>query len=163
MRWPIVVMGLASIALGCAGSGPLRVAKDKQAIDATRKAYVQAWRAGNAAAVTVLYDDEGMVLYPNTPAVRGKAEILAYFQGFFGEYVQTEFELESDEIEVVGPWAFDRGSYRWKGTPREGGDALEDQGKYLVILRRQAHGSWGVYRDMDNSDRPLAQSTRGED
>lgn len=162
MRWPLVLICLASIGLGCAGSGSLRVGKDKEAIDGTRKDYVEAWRAGNAAAVTVLYDDLGMVLYPNTPAVQGKAEILAYFQGFFGEYAQTEFELASDEVEVVGPWAFDRGSYRWKGTPREGGGPLVDQGKYLVILKRQVDGSWRVYRAMDNSDRPLAQSSRGE-
>jgi ketosteroid isomerase-like protein len=57
--------------------------------------------------------------------------------------------------------AFDRGTYRWKAVPRSGGDAIEDHGKYPVILQRQPGGSWKVARDMDNSDRPLAQSARG--
>lgn len=42
-----------------------------------------------------------------------------------------------------------------------GGDVLEDHGKHLVMLRQQSDGSWKVFRDMDNSDKPLTQSTRG--
>jgi len=164
MRWPLVPLAiLAMTALGCAGTGPAQVAKAKRGIEATRSAYVAAWRAGNAAAVTALYDDEGQVLYPNGPAVEGEAEILAYFQGFFGEFSQAEFQLTSTEVQVAGPWAFDRGTYRWKGVPRDGGAAFVDHGKYLVVLRQQVDGSWKVYRDMDNSDRPLAQSARGSD
>ena len=79
----------------------------------------------------------------------------------FAEFTQEDFELISEEIEIVGPWAFDRGTYRWRGVPRPGGDPVSDHGKYLVILQRQPDGSWKVARDMDNSDRPLAQTARG--
>jgi len=74
--------------------------------------------------------------------------------------VVERFELVSDEIQVTGEWAFDRGTYQWRGVPRAGGDAIDDRGKYLVILQRQVDGSWKLARAMDNSDRPLAQSTR---
>jgi ketosteroid isomerase-like protein len=75
--------------------------------------------------------------------------------------MQEDFDLTSTEVQVVGPWAFDRGAYRWRGIPRAGGEPIEDHGKYLVILQRQPDGSWKVARDMDNSDRPLTQATRG--
>lgn len=137
------------------------VARDRAAIDSTRNAYASAWRAANADEIARLYADDALVLYPNQPGVSGRAAIHAYFTAFFTEFTQAEFELTSAEMEVAGSWAFDRGTYRWKGVPRAGGDPIEDQGKYLVILQRQTDGSWKVFRDMDNSDKPLAQATRG--
>jgi hypothetical protein len=41
------------------------------------------------------------------------------------------------------------------------GPAVEDNGKYLVVLLRGDDGKWRVARDMDNSDRPATQATRG--
>ena len=159
----LMPMGLAlAVMMGCAGSGaPTDPSQERSAIDRTRNAYASAWKAGNAVVLTDLYADNALVLYPNQPALAGKPAILTYFDQFFAEFEQNEFELSSSEIEVAGSWAFDRGEYRWKVMPRSGGEAVEDHGKYLVILQRQPDGSWRVARDMDNSDRPLAQSTRG--
>lgn len=140
---------------------PADVARDKAAIDTTRNAYASAWRAGSAGDVTNLYADDALVLYPNQPALVGRAAIQMYFKQFFDDFIQNEFELTSAEIQITGSWAFDRGTYTWKGTPKAGGPAVDDRGKFLVILKRQSDGSWKVFRDMDNSDRPLTQTTRG--
>ncbi len=158
-----VIVAAAGCSSGRTGGSPAAAAieRDKGAIDKTRNAYVSAWRAANAEDITRLYADDALVLYPNKPAVAGRAAILAYFQSFFAEFAQADFELTSAEIEVAGSWALDRGTYRWKGLPRAGGDPVEDHGKYLVILQRQADGSWKIARDMDNSDRPLAQASLG--
>lgn len=134
---------------------------DPSGIDKTRNAYVAAWNAADASKVADLYTDDAIVLYPDQPAVTGRKAILGYFKEFFAEFSRPSFELSSAEIEIAGLWAFDRGMYRWKGVPRAGGEAVEDSGKYLVILRQQADGEWKVARDMDNSDRSVAQSTRG--
>ena len=91
--------------------------------------------------MTNLYTSDAAVLYPNQPAVVGDSAIQAYFKTFFDQFVQEIFELTSEEIEVAGPWAFESGTYRWRATPRGGGPPVEDNGKYLVILRRQANGS----------------------
>ena len=120
-----------------------------------------AWKAADAEQLADLYAADAFVLYPNQPAVAGRSAILAYFKSFLAEFAPEDFELTSDEVVVAGPWAFDRGTYRWKAVPRAGGDAMVDNGKYLVILQRQPDDSWKVARDMDNSDRPLAQSARG--
>jgi ketosteroid isomerase-like protein len=64
------------------------------------------------------------------------------------------------ENAFTGSWAFDRGTYRWKGTPRSGA-VVEDNGKYLVVLLRGDDGKWRVARDMDNSDRQATQATPG--
>jgi uncharacterized protein (TIGR02246 family) len=147
----------ASAALFTVGTD---LAQARQAIDKTRNAYVAAWRAANPEQIAELYTDDAYVLYPNQPAVEGKLAIRDYFRNFFRDFPKNEFELASAEIVVTGPWAFDRGTYRWKGTPRAGGKAIEDNGKYLVVLQQQGDGTWKVARDMDNSDLAGTQSTR---
>jgi uncharacterized protein (TIGR02246 family) len=143
-----------------AGEAPATT-DDKAGIDKTRNAYIEAWKAADVDRMAGLYTENAVVMYPNLPAVEGRAAIVAYFKGFFAEFPKNEFQLTSSEIEVAGPWAFDRGAYRWKGFPKAGGEPLEDSGKYLVVLQRQPDGEWRVARDSDNSDRPLAQSARG--
>ena len=135
--------------------------QDRAGINKTRNEYVSAWKAANADQLANLYTTDALVLYPNQPAVVGRSAILDYFKSSFAELAPEDFELTSAEIEIVGPWAFDRGLYRWKAVPRAGGEPISDHGKYLVILQRQPDGSWKVARDMDNSDRPLAQTVGG--
>ena len=169
MNWrPMTLLALAVLATAaCTGGvnsenpgGALDDSDARAAIDATRAEYVGAWRAADAARVASLYVEDALVLYPNQGAIAGRSAIHAYFSAFFNEFAPERFELISDEIQVAGTWAFDRGTYVWRGVPRAGGDPIDDNGKYLVILQRQVDGSWKVARDMDNSDRPLAQTNR---
>jgi uncharacterized protein (TIGR02246 family) len=161
-KWRIVAAQDAMVpGTGQASGAGLFAGPEREGIDRTRNAYVAAWLAADAARVADLYTENAVILYPNQPAIQGKPAILAYFKAFFGEFGQNEFQLTSSEIEVVGSWAFDRGSVRWKGTPSAGGKPVEDIGKYLVVLQQQPGGEWKVARDMDNSDRPATQSTRG--
>jgi len=134
----------------------------RAAIEATRKAYSAAWRKRSAAEIADLYTEDAHVLFPGQPPVSGREAIVEFFTGFFAQYTENDFDLVSNEVMVDGAWAFDQGSYRWKGTPRAGGTPEEDHGKYLVILQRQPDGAWKVARDMDNSDRPAAQCKRGD-
>jgi uncharacterized protein (TIGR02246 family) len=141
-------------------ASPQDQSEARSGIDATRDAYAAAWRAASVQQIAELYTENASVLYPNQPAISGRSAISDYFKVFFGEFPTNEFELVSSEIVVTGSWAFDRGTYRWKGTPRIG-PAVEDNGKYLVVLLRGDDGKWRVARDMDNSDRPATQATRG--
>jgi uncharacterized protein (TIGR02246 family) len=135
--------------------------EQRAGIDKTRNAYIAAWKAGDTRRIVELYSEDALVLYPDQPAVTGRRAISEYFRKFFNEFTDTEFALTSSEVQIVGAWAYDRGAYRWKAVPRAGGKPIEDTGKHLVILTRQGSGEWKVSRDMDNSDLPAAQGTRG--
>ena len=141
--------------------GAAQPQQERKGIDKTRNAYVSAWKAGDASKIAELYTEDALVLYPDQPAVTGRSAIVSYFRTFFDEFAQSDFDLSSAEVEIAGQWAFDRGTYRWNGVPRAGGKPVEDSGKYLVILQRQAGGEWKIARDMDNSDRSASQATRG--
>jgi|SoiMethySBSTD1v2_1073268.scaffolds.fasta_scaffold18130_3 uncharacterized protein (TIGR02246 family) len=146
------------------GGGTAEAAETSPAvkeIDRTRNDYVEAWKAGDVGRISGLYTDDGVVMYPDQPPVVGRPAISEFFKGFFSEFDALDFQLASSEIVVTDDWAFDRGTYRWKAKPKKGGAPRDDDGKYLVILRRESDGRWRVARDMDNSDRPAAQATRG--
>lgn len=70
--------------------------------------------------------------------------------GAMWEGLLRDFTIDSsvsvEEIEVSGDWAFERGAYRMKLTPIGGGAPIEDEGKYLDIVRRQGDGTWKYAR-----------------
>lgn len=158
--WMAICLPLATMVASCFGqeASTPKAAVDHNvaAIAKVRNEYAAAWKTGIADRVAGLYADDGVVLYPNNPALVGKSAILRYFKTFFDQFVPTNFELASDEVTVAGDWAFDRGTYKLGIVPKGGAEAIHDYGKYLVILQRQADGSWKVARDMDNSDSPAS-------
>ena len=52
-----------------------------------------------------------------------------------------------------GNLAYERGIINMDIVP-EGGQAMTDKGKYLVVMKRQADSSWKVAVDIWNSDLP---------
>ena len=102
-RFSVLILSVA-IAAACREpiSSPRDLATERAAIDRTRNAYVAAWRRGDAAQGAAQYLDDGVVLYPNQPAILGRAAILDYFLGFFREFHQDSFGLTSVEIEIAG-------------------------------------------------------------
>ena len=67
---------------------------------------------------------------------------------------QLEETWSSEEIVVAADWAFTRGTYSSTFTPRAGGEPVQENGKSLWILERQADGSWKYARAIWNSDNP---------
>ena len=62
--------------------------------------------------------------------------------------------VSSGAIEVAGEWAFERGAYTNALTPTAGGMPTDDEGKYLLISRRQPDASWIIARHIWNSNNP---------
>ncbi len=128
---------------------------DVEAINSQRDEFITLNNANDAAGLASLYTNDAMLMPPNQTAVSGKQEIQSWFQTTFDQFT-SEITLASEELEVVGDWAFDRGFYLIALTPKAGGEATEDRGKYITILRKQVDGSWKLARDIWNSDNPLA-------
>jgi ketosteroid isomerase-like protein len=40
-------------------------------------------------------------------------------------------------------------------TPKAGGNAMTENGKYLVILKRQGDGPWLIHHEIGNSSEPM--------
>ena len=127
---------------------------DVEAINSQRDEFITLNNANDAAGLASLYTNDAMLMPPNQEAVSGKQEIQSWFQTTFDQFT-SEITLASEELEVGGDWAFDRGAYLIVLTPKASGEAAEDRGKYITILRKQADGSWKMARDIWNSDNLL--------
>jgi len=71
----------------------------------------------------------------------------------WAESMRDQFEFDLlDEVQIVGDWAFLRGSYAITQTPRDGGEPIAGVGKWMAVDQRQPHGSSMTHWDMSNSD-----------
>ena len=99
------------------------------------------------------YADDVISLPPNQPALVGKAAVQTMWEQALTDFA-IEVSVNVEEVEVAGSWAFERGTFKMKLSPRAGGAPIEDTGKYLDVLRQQADGSWKYSRVSWNSSQP---------
>jgi ketosteroid isomerase-like protein len=116
-------------------------------IDALNTQFVQALERGDAAGIAALYAPDARVMPPGMPAMTGDGirELWGRFigMGINGAALKTLSLEEHDDV------AIEVGEYEMRV-----GAALVDNGKYVVVHRRQPDGSWKLGVDIFNSDRP---------
>jgi len=95
-----------------------------------------------------VYAEDAVAFLPNAPALKGREAILALLQAFLPilDYKQTRLEFEG-----IGNFAYDL--EEWSITTKLSGTATStDTGRLVWIWRKQADGSWKVWREMSSSD-----------
>lgn len=121
-----------------------------EAITAATREFTSAFARGDAAGMAALYTVSGQLLPANSDVVAGTQAIRAFWQvgidvGF------KELIPETRELELYGDVAHEVGRYRLRAS----GGELVDQGKYLVIWKREG-GQWKMHRHIANSSLPAA-------
>lgn len=139
--------------VACAKGGPTPLSEaDKTAIRANDQKFTQAVLARDSVGVAAMYTDNASFMPPNQPAVTGRAAIQTWMGAF---PPVSAFTLDPQEIDGSGDVAYVRGNYTISFTPPGATTAIEDHGKYIVVDRKQADGSWLIVGDIFNSDVPL--------
>jgi uncharacterized protein (TIGR02246 family) len=152
---PVPVLSAVLAIAGCT-SGPADTsAADTEAINRLRSDYIAAVNAEDVEKTLALYTEDAVRLEPNMPAVKGREAIRQGLAAMMAAF-DVDMSLTSEELVVNGGWAFDRGQYMNHLMPKDPKQQMVmDQGKYLVILRKQPDGAWRVAREMGNSNIPL--------
>jgi uncharacterized protein (TIGR02246 family) len=102
--------------------------------------------------VAAYYADDAQVLPPNAPPVQGRSQIREFFREMIEGGAQ-DVTRKTSELHVAGDLGYGVGAYRLViRHPSE--EARRDSGKYLLVYRRQADGTWKVAADMFSSDLP---------
>ena len=123
----------------------------RTAIDSVNKGVIDAFTKGDPTALAAHYESDAIVMAPNGPAWKGRSGIEESAKGMFGQAAIKDMKLETDDLVVSGDLAVETGRYSMTVEPK-GGKAAPDKGKYLVVWRRQADGSWKIHRDIWNTD-----------
>jgi uncharacterized protein (TIGR02246 family) len=127
---------------------------DSAAIAKVRSAYEKAVGAQDAAGVAKLFAADGVELPPNAPAAKGRAAIEAYHKGFAQQFMMHGITITATDTQVHGDTAVDIGSYKQTLMSQKGGGMIDDKGKYIVLLKKDAAGAWLVTHAIYNSDNP---------
>ena len=135
------------------GVAPL-TEEDIAALNALRAAYRQGAIAGNPDVLSAVYAEDAVLWGADKPATEGRAAIRAANEPTPGVTVQ-ELTISSLEIDGYGDLAFDRGTYSFTVVSEGVEEPLTAVGKYLVIARKQADGTWLWALDISNTDAPL--------
>lgn len=157
MKLARIFLALTLLTLvGCATSSTMSGGSESDRAALTERR--EAWEmAANAAAwddLAALYADDGVLMAPNAPAVRGRSNIRRFLDEL-AALSPRDVRLAANEVEICGDTAYEVGTYTMSVQP-PGAQRMNDSGKYIVIYKRQGDGSWMVARDIFNTDVPMS-------
>jgi ketosteroid isomerase-like protein len=109
-------------------------------LDRVLRDYEGAWRARDAAALAALFTEDGFVLSPGRPPVRGRGAIERRYATSGGPLVLRALAYATaDSVGyIIGAYASEAG--------------VPDNGKFVLTLRRGGDGRWLISADMDNGN-----------
>ena len=111
-------------------------------LDRVLRDYESLWAAKDAAGLSRLFAEDGFILRPGNPPVRGRAAIEEAYKGHGGPlHLRALAFSHADSVGYI------IGAYAEKaGAP--------DIGKFILTLRKDAQGRWMITADMDNGNTP---------
>ena len=129
----------------------------RAAIEQQNARMVDALQKGDTAAIGSLYTDDAVVMMAGQPAWNGRAEMMRNGGAMLQAVTFSDVKFQTSSVDVAGDYAIETGTLQLTLTPK-GGKPAPDKGKYVVVWKKQADGTWKVYRDISNSDNPPPKS-----
>jgi ketosteroid isomerase-like protein len=149
------LIGFVAVAVlflpGCAPKSEGESETDVESIKVIWNIYSTARVVGDSDVWLSLWDEEGIQMPPGAPA-RSKDILDEVIPDAFASGSVSSMNIYPEEINVVGSWAFTRGTYDSERMVE--GRSVRMDGKFLTILKRQPDGTWRIYRDCFNSNMP---------
>ncbi len=151
LQFALCIFAGMTLLAGCSSQDEANLEADTAAIIDFENQYRSSQNADDVDRFMSLWTEDGILMPPNGPPVIGKDQIRVRSIGLFDQF---SFDLDGSaaEVEVAGGWAFTRGTYTITVTPKEGGQPVFIDGKYINILERQPDGSWKMHRSIFNSN-----------
>jgi len=155
MRLLPVSLSLLLAACAAPAVQPRPAGDARAAIMAVSRDFSSRYERGDIAGLVSLYTPDGVILPPGRATMRGVEELTRYWSLPEGFRV-LEHRVTPDSIEVVGPVAYDWGTYRVRTRGADGVER-ENGGKYVIVWREQSPGTWRIHVDMWNAGPPAGR------
>jgi uncharacterized protein (TIGR02246 family) len=123
-------------------------AQVRAAIDASNRQFMDAFSRRDAAAIGLLYADDGRTYPPGAPLIEGREAIAAMWQSVLALPIAS-VQLQTVEVGVGDDTAWETGRYAMIGNDGK----PTEEGKYVVVWKHDEAG-WKIYRDIWNSNTP---------
>ena len=127
---------------------------DIAAINAVYDQYCLGASAGDLDLFLSVWVDDVIRIEPDMPPLLGKDQVRIRFAPLFEQFDQNDTIHGEIEVQVSGDMAFSRGICTVTIMPKQGEATNYLDGKWMDILKRQADGSWKIFRDCVIFDAP---------
>lgn len=134
------------------GHDPIMV---QRILDSSYARLSDALLKGDAAAVSAMYANDAILLPANGKVAKGRNALDKTTATMLRTAKVTAATFKTTDLVVTGDYAIETGAYDLtsQGPPPKG-TPVRDVGKYVTIWKRQADGSWKIFRDIANTDQP---------
>jgi len=151
----ILVFVLCFVLLCCAPpqKEKLDLAQIRKAIEEQEHKFVEAALGGDATAAAALFTEDTFLLPPNSELLQGKQATEAFWQAAWAQMKITEFDITTEDLYGSGDVVYEVGKYTLK-FQLEGQGNFEEKGKYVLIWKKMADGTWKRHVDIWNSSMP---------
>ena len=90
----------------------VKVGTERKIIEAARQSFIAAMRRNDVTALVGHYEEEAIVVPQNSGVCRGRAAIRKLFASWLSAATVREFDVDSEDLRIVGDAAFAVGTYR---------------------------------------------------
>ena len=146
--WTVIV---SLLAIAC-GGGKQDLDADIAAIQAFINHANDINNAGDIAGWVELFADDMVYMPDGQPPITTREALEGAAVSHFSRY-RPNIQISTDEIQVLGDWAFARTTVNGTLTPRGNANPIRVDRKEIAIYRRQPNGSWKLARLIGNSSR----------
>ncbi len=145
-----VVFGVA----GCVTASKTSPQAFEQAVKDIWVRYSKTLMDGDANGYMALWDQGGVQLPPGEPMFMSWADIKKGTEATMASFRFASFAIKISGTFVDQNYGFAYGNYAFTLVAKAGGAEIKGDGKYETIFKRQADGSWKIFRDCFNSNVP---------
>ena len=138
-------------------SGPGSSESDEIAASVQR--LIDAYLAGDVAAIVSLHCEDAVLMPPNETSFYGRAEVKEWCEEY-NEHFRLVTLIDTErQVTVLNGWAIVVWSYTVAIAPTKGGERIRDDGRWLQVWKRESDGVWRISHAMFNSIRPIGSGT----
>lgn len=147
-----LLVGLMGVGVACKREAPDTRAADEAAIRSGSGEMSNAAGAKDLEKVLTAYADDASMFAPNAPIATGKEAIRQAWSQFMGSPgYALSWQATKVEVARSGDLGYEVGTYELTLNDAKGKPGTTP-GKYVVVWKKQADGSWKIVADIFNAD-----------
>ena len=123
------------------------------------QSFIQGCKNGDVDALVSLLGEECVWMPNNETSLYGRDEAREWFEEYYEDFRITALSETERDLTLAGEWAFERWAYSVAIVPVKGGERIRDDGRFIMLWKREADGDWKISQFMFNSVRPIGSGT----
>jgi uncharacterized protein (TIGR02246 family) len=129
-------------------SRPASDSEFRSAIESAIGKFERAANMKDVVAISNLYTEDATLLPPGSPQIKGRANILAFWESFL-DAGASDVAVRVVDVRSSGEMAYEIGEFKMN-LPGSNGSTAPTEGKYMVVWKRQPDGSIKMVADIFN-------------